>query len=290
MKKTGGYSMRAYHSLEIEGLNVFYREAGNPNKPVILLLHGFPSASHMFRELIPILEKDYYLIAPDYPGFGNTSSPDREDFQYTFDHITEIIETFIDKLGLTKYALYVFDYGAPIGFRIAKHHPERVTAIISQNGNIYREGLGGKWAAREDYWRYPTQEKRESYRTAFAPNTIKGQYVDGTKESQVSPDGYTLDIAYMSRPGNDEKQLDLIFDYQNNVKMYPEFQQYLREYQPPLLAVWGENDVSFIPAGAEAFKKDLPKAEIHLLDTGHFALETHAYEIGELMLDFLGKQ
>lgn len=286
MKKTGGYKMTTYHSLEIEGLNIFYREAGNPNKPVILLLHGFPSASHMFRELIPILEKDYYLIAPDYPGFGNTSSPDREDFPYTFDHITEIIEAFIDKLKLTRYALYVFDYGAPIGFRIAMHHPERVTAIISQNGNIYREGLGGKWAVREEYWQNPTQEKRESYRTAFAPNTIKGQYVDGTKESQVSPDGYTLDIAYMSRPGNDEKQLDLIFDYQNNVKMYPEFQQYLREYQPPLLVVWGENDISFIPAGAEAFKKDLPNAEIHLLDTGHFALETHAYEIGELMLIF----
>ncbi|AET57169.1 hydrolase, alpha/beta fold family protein [Paenibacillus terrae HPL-003] len=279
--------MTTYHSLEVEGINVFYRKAGNPNKPVILLLHGFPSASHMFRELIPILEKDYYLIAPDYPGFGNSSSPDREDFQYTFDHITGIIETFIDKLGLVKYALYVFDYGAPIGFRIAMHHPERVTAVISQNGNIYREGLGDKWAAREEYWRNPTQEKRESYRTAFAPDTIKHQYVDGTKEGQVSPDGYTLDIAYMSRPGNDEKQLDLIFDYQNNVKMYPKFQQYLHEYQPPLLATWGKNDVSFIPAGAEVFKKDLPDAEIYLLDTGHFALETHAYEIGERVLDFL---
>ncbi|MFB5267775.1 alpha/beta fold hydrolase [Paenibacillus enshidis] len=279
--------MATYHSLEVEGLNVFYREAGNPNKPVIILLHGFPSASHMFRELIPVLEKDYYIIAPDYPGFGNSSSPDREKFQYTFDHITEMIESFIDKLGLAKYALYVFDYGAPIGFRIAMHHPERVTAIISQNGNIYREGLGEKWAAREEYWRYPTREKRESYRTAFAPDTIKNQYVDGTKEGQVSPDGYTLDIAYMSRQGNDEKQLDLIFDYQNNVKMYPEFQQYLREYQPPLLATWGKHDVSFIPAGAEAFKKDLPDTEIHLLDTGHFALETHAYEIGERMLNFL---
>lgn len=279
--------MTTYHYLEVEQLSVFYREAGNPNKPVILLLHGFPSASHMFRELIPILAKDYHVIAPDYPGFGNTTSPDREEFAYTFDHLTEIIEAFVDRLGYAKYALYVFDYGAPIGFRLAMRYPERVTAIISQNGNVYHEGLGKKWATREEYWRNPTQEKRESYRTAFAPDTIKNQYLDGTQDNQVSPDGYTLDIAYMSRPGNDEKQLELIFDYQNNVKMYPQFQQYLREYQPPLLATWGKNDVSFIPAGAKAFKKDLPNAEIHLLDTGHFALETHANEIGELMLNFL---
>ncbi|MFE4712675.1 alpha/beta fold hydrolase [Paenibacillus sp. NPDC056722] len=279
--------MTTYHSVEVEGLEVFYRKAGNPNKPVIVLLHGFPSASHMFRELIPVLEKDYYVIAPDYPGFGNTSSPDREEFQYTFDHITEVMESFIDKLLLTKYALYVFDYGAPIGFRIAMHRPERVTAIISQNGNIYREGLGEKWAAREEYWNHPTPEKRESYHTAFAPDTIKNQYVQGTEDNRVSPDGYALDIAYTSRAGNDEKQSDLIFDYQSNVRLYPQFQKYLQEYQPPLLAVWGKNDVSFIPAGAEAFKQDLPEAEIHLLDTGHFALETHALEIGELMLNFL---
>jgi pimeloyl-ACP methyl ester carboxylesterase len=279
--------MMTYHSVEVKGLEVFYRKAGNPDKPVIVLLHGFPSASHMFRELIPVLEKDYYVVAPDYPGFGNTSSPDREEFQYTFDHITEVIESFIDTLMLTKYALYVFDYGAPIGFRIAMHRPERVTAIISQNGNIYREGLGGKWAAREEYWKNPTPEKRESYRIAFAPDTIKNQYVQGTEDNRVAPDGYTLDIAYMSRAGNDEKQLDLIFDYKSNVRLYSQFQKYLQQYQPPLLAVWGKNDVSFIPAGAEAFKQDLPQAEIHLLDTGHFALETHALEIGERMLSFL---
>ena len=237
--------------------------------------------------LIPVLEKDYYVIAPDYPGFGNTTSPDRKEFDYTFDHITEVIEAFVNKLELDKYALYVFDYGAPIGFRLAMHHPERVTAIISQNGNIYREGLGSKWATREEYWENPTPEKRQSYRTAFASDTIKHQYIDGTRENTVSPDGYTLDITYMKRPENDEKQLDLIFDYQTNVKMYPEFQQYLRKYQPPLLAVWGKNDVSFIPEGAKAFKKDLPDAEVHLVDSGHFALETHANEIGELMLDFL---
>lgn len=279
--------MVTYRTLEVEGLNIFYRTAGNPDKPTILLLHGFPSASHMFRDLIPVLEKDYYVIAPDYPGFGNTTSPDRKEFDYTFDYITEVIEAFINKLELDKYALYVFDYGAPIGFRLAMHNAERITAIISQNGNIYREGLGLKWATREEYWENPTPEKRQSYRTAFAPETIKHQYIDGTQENKVSPDGYTLDIAYMERPNNDEKQLDLIFDYQNNVKMYPEFQQYLCKHQPPLLAVWGKNDVSFIPEGAEAFKKDLPDAEIHLLDSGHFALETHAKEIGELMVDFL---
>ncbi|MBU8589129.1 alpha/beta hydrolase [Priestia megaterium] len=279
--------MVTYHTLEVKGLNIFYRKAGNPDKPTILLLHGFPSASHMFRDLIPVLEKDYYVIAPDYPGFGNTTSPDRKEFDYTFDHITEVIEAFVNKLELDKYALYVFDYGAPIGFRLAMHNPERVTAIISQNGNIYREGLGSKWATREEYWENPTPEKRQSYRTVFASETIKHQYIDGTRENTVSPDGYTLDITYMKRPGNDEKQLDLIFDYQTNVKMYPEFQQYLRKYQPPLLAVWGKNDVSFIPEGAKAFKKDLPDAEVHLVDSGHFALETHANEIGELMLDFL---
>ncbi|WP_455931351.1 alpha/beta fold hydrolase [Priestia aryabhattai] len=279
--------MVTYHTLEVKDLNIFYRKAGNPDKPVILLLHGFLSASHMFRDLIPVLEKDYYVIAPDYPGFGNTTSPDGKEFDYTFDHITEIIQAFVNKLELDKYALYVFDYGAPIGFRLALHNPERVTTIISQNGNIYREGLGSKWATREEYWENPTPEKRQSYRTAFASETIKNQYIDGTRGNTVSPDGYTLDIAYMKRPGNDEKQLDLIFDYQTNIKMYPEFQHYLRKYQPPLLAVWGKNDVSFVPEGAEAFKKDLPDAEIHLVDSGHFALETHAIEIGELMVDFL---
>ncbi|WP_431088910.1 alpha/beta fold hydrolase [Paenibacillus sp. 8b26] len=281
--------MTTYHTVDVNGIDIFYRQAGRTDKPVIVLLHGFPSASHMFRDLIPVLENDFLVIAPDFPGFGNSLSPDRAGFTYTFENITHIMECFICKLKLTQYALYVFDYGAPIGFRIAMRNPERITAIVSQNGNVYREGLGEKWAAREDFWQNPTQEKRESYRTAFAPTTIKNQYVDGTKDNLVSPDGYILDSAYMSRPGNDEKQLDLIYDYRTNVKMYPQFQHYLREHQPPLLAVWGKNDVSFIPAGAEAFKRDLPNSEIHLLDTGHFALETHAKEIGELMLGFLEK-
>jgi Predicted hydrolases or acyltransferases (alpha/beta hydrolase superfamily) len=279
--------MIKYRYVEVKNLSVFYREAGDPSKPTILLLHGYPSASHMFRELIPILAEDYHIIAPDYPGFGNTTSPNRVEFDYTFDNITEIIESFIEGLGIHKYALYVFDYGAPIGFRLAMHHPERVTAIISQNGNVYHEGLGEKWAVREEYWNNPTQEKRESFKKAFAPDMIKGQYFTGAEDNKVSPDGYTLDIFYMSRPGNDEKQLDLIYDYRNNIKLYPQFQQYLREHRPPLLAVWGKNDVIFIPKGAKAFKKDLPNASIQLLDAGHFALETHSGEIGQLIIDFL---
>lgn len=279
-----------YHSVMIEGLKIFYRTAGNPENPAILLLHGFPSASHSFRELMPILADRYYLVAPDYPGFGNSAIPDRKEFVYTFEHITDIVEAFTEHLGLTRYAMYVFDYGAPIGFRLAMRHPERIAAIISQNGNIYREGLGEKWAAREKYWDNPTPELRNTYRSAYAPTTIIGQYTDGTEEGKVSPDGYTLDIYYMSRPEVDEPQSDLIFDYQSNVKLYPDFQRYLREHQPPLLAVWGKNDVSFIQQGTEAFKKDLPEVEIHLVNSGHFALETHSLEIGQFMIDFLQRK
>ena len=280
----------SYHKIEVDGVNVFYRKAGNPEKPAILLLHGFPSASHMFRDLIPLLSDDYYLVAPDYPGFGQSDCPDHKSFPYTFHELSEIIETFTEKIGLDKFAMYVFDYGAPIGFRIAVRHPARITAIITQNGNVYREGLGKKWAAREEYWTHPTPELRKSYQVAFAPETIIDQYLTGTQEDRVAPDGYTLDIAYMSRPGIAEIQSDLIFDYQTNVAMYPVYQEYLRKYQPPLLAVWGKNDPSFIYPGAEAFKKDLLHAEIHLIDSGHFALETHAFEIAEYMKRFLEKK
>ena len=279
-----------YHYLQIEDVNLFYRTAGNPQNPAILLLHGFPSASHMFRDLIPILADNYYLIAPDYPGFGQTEAPDRSKFAYTFDHIARIIQSFTDAAHLKQYALYVFDYGAPVGFRLAMWQPERITAIISQNGNIYREGLGPKWAAREAYWNHPTSELRRSFETAFAPETIIGQYTFGTRKELVSPDGYTLDIAYMSRPGIAEIQSDLIFDYQTNVQLYPQFQASLRENRPPLLAVWGKNDPSFIPPGAEAFRRDLPDAEIYFVDSGHFALETHAEELSELMIDFLNRK
>ena len=277
-----------YHPI-IDDINIFYRKAGNPLKPAIILLHGFPSASHMFRDLIPVLAPDFYVIAPDYPGFGQSGCPDRKEFNYTFDNLSKIIEAFILSLGLKKVSLYLFDYGAPIGFRLAMWNPELITAIISQNGNIYEEGLGKKWELRKKYWKNPTPEQRDNFKTAFAPQTIIGQYTDGADKNLVSPDGYSLDIFYMSRKGIDKIQSDLIFDYQTNVELYPQFQEYLRKHQPPLLAFWGKNDVSFIPAGADAFKKDLPDAEIHLVDSGHFALETHYIEIGELIISFLNR-
>lgn len=278
-----------YDICRIENVDVFYRKAGNPENPAVLLLHGFPSSSHMYRDLIPILAEHFYVVVPDYPGFGQTKSPERGEFEYSFENIARIIDLFTDNIGLSHYAMYVFDYGAPIGFRLAMWHPERITAIVSQNGNVYREGLGKKWADREKYWATPTPEGRAKFSTAYAPETIIGQYTFGTPASSVSPDGYTLDIAYVSIAGRNEIQNDLILDYRTNVALYPEFQRYLREHQPPLLAVWGKNDPSFIPAGAEAFRKDLPEAEIHFVDSGHFALESHAKEIASLMIPFLKK-
>ena len=227
-----------FRKVKISGINIFYREAGNCNNPAMILFHGFPSASHMFRDLMPKLENNFYLIAPDYPGFGQSDIPSRKDFNYTFDNIAEIIDAFLKTLGLEKFFIYVFDYGAPIGFRIALKHPEKIAGIISQNGNVYAEGLGKKWEARAEYWKNPTKELRESYKTAFAPDTIIGQYTFGTENNSVSSDGYSLDIFYTQRPEYDEIQSDLIFDYQNNVKLYPKFQEYLRNYQPKLLAVW----------------------------------------------------
>ena len=243
----------------------------------------------MFRELIPKLSNDYYLIAPDYPGFGQTKSPVRTSFTYSFDNISNIIDKFIEKIGLKTYSMYVFDYGTPIGFRLALKHPEKIQSIISQNGNVYEEGLGKKWEARKEYWKHPTKELRKQYSSAYSLETIKGQYTFGTPENSVSPDGYNLDYYYVCLPERNEIQNDLIFDYQNNVKLYPEFQKYLKEKQPPLLAVWGKNDPSFIPNGANAFKKDLPNVEIHFVDSGHFALESHCDEIAEVMKNFLKK-
>lgn len=275
--------MVTYRKIEVEGVNIFYREAGNADKPNLILFHGFPSASHMFRELIPKLENDFHIIAMDYPGFGQSDMPPREKFKYTFDNIADVIGKFIQKVGAKNFYMYVFDYGAPVGFRVALENPESVLGIISQNGNVYAEGLGKKWAARAEYWKNPTPELREMYKSAFAPETIIGQYTFGTPEGSVSPDGYSLDIFYTKRDGYDEVQSDLIFDYQNNVKLYPKFQEYLRKYQPKLLAVWGKNDPSFVWQGAEAFKKDLPNAEIHFVDSGHFALESHCGEIAQLI-------
>lgn len=277
-----------YKNVEVYGVKIFYREAGEKNNPTMILFHGFPSSSHMFRDLIPMLEKNFYLIAPDYPGFGQSDIPSREKFSYTFDNLAKIIEKFLEKIGVEKFFMYVFDYGAPIGFRIAMKNPEKILGIVSQNGNVYEEGLGKKWAERAKYWKNPTPELRKKYKTAFAAETIIGQYTFGTPENSVSPDGYSLDIFYTQRENYSEIQSDLIFDYQNNVKLYPQFQKYLRENQPKLLAVWGKNDPSFIYQGAESFKKDLPDAEIYFVDSGHFALESHCKEIADLIKKFFG--
>ena len=276
-----------YISIDVSGIKIFYRESGPANKPVMVLFHGFPSASHMFRDLMPMLEDKFHLIAPDYPGFGQSESPSRDVFAYTFDHLAEIMDGFLDKLGIDRYYMYVFDYGAPIGFRVAMKHPDHILGIVSQNGNVYEEGLGKKWEARAEYWRNPTPELREQYKSAFAKDTVIGQYTFGTEEGSVSPDGYSLDLYYSTTiPDYAEKQSDLIFDYQNNVKLYPVFQQYLREYQPKLLAIWGKDDPSFIWAGAEAFRKDLPNAKIVPVSSGHFALENCCKEIADNILRY----
>ena len=286
-KKKEDMTQIKYKTIQVEDCKVFYREAGDPQKPTILLLHGFPSSSAMFRELMPELAADYHLVAPDFPGFGQTESPGREEFTYSFDHLAKIVDKFTEQLGLTQYAMYVFDYGAPIGYRLAMWHPERVTAIVSQNGNMYEEGLGKKWEARKEYWKNPTDSLRRQFASAYALETIIGQYTFGTPEGTVGPDGYLLDYYYVQLPGRAEIQNDLILDYLTNVELYPQFQQYLRDNQPPLLAVWGENDPSFIPAGAEAFKHDVPNAEVHFVPSGHFALESHHTEIARLMREFL---
>lgn len=274
-----------YSTIKVNGLNVFYRESGDNNKPAFLLLHGFPTASHMFRNLMPMLENDFHLIAPDFIGFGQSDAPVHTDFKYTFENLTNYVEGFINEMHLDKFYMYVFDYGAPIGFEIAARHPEKILGIVSQNGNVYQEGLGSKWAGRQAYWDNPTKELRESYKSAFKPETIIGQYTGGEKPGSISPDGYTLDIHYTELPDYAERQSDLIFDYQNNVKNYPRFQKYVRDNQPEILAAWGKNDPSFVYQGAEAFKKDDKNVEVHLLDGGHFVLESHWQEIGQLILN-----
>jgi len=271
-----------YNTVSVDGVKVFYREAGEPDMPTMVLFHGFPSASHMFRDLIPMLADRFHLIAPDYPGFGQSESPSRNGFAYTFDHLSKIMDALLTTLKIDRFYMYVFDYGAPIGFRIALKHPERILGIISQNGNVYQEGLGKKWEARAAYWEKPTWELREQYKSAFAPETVIGQYTFGTEPGSVSPDGYSLDLYYAATiPDYAEKQSDLILDYQNNVKLYPAFQAYLRQYRPRLLAIWGRNDPSFIWAGAEAFRKDVPEAIIIPVNSGHFALESCCAEIAE---------
>jgi pimeloyl-ACP methyl ester carboxylesterase len=277
-----------FHSQTVGDVEVFYRVAGPADAPVLLLLHGFPTASHMFRDLIPHLADRYRVIAPDLPGFGNTKAPARGTFAYSFDHLAQVIDGFTEALHLDRYALYIFDYGSPVGLRLAMVHPERIAAIISQNGNAYIEGLSDAWAPWRAYWAAPTAENREACRASLTPEAIRsGQYLHGADASLVSPDGYTLDTAYMARPGVEDIQLDLILDYAGNLALYPAFQAYFRSHTPPLLAIWGRNDPHFLPAGALAFRRDLPEAEVVLLDTGHFALETHAAEIGGAMRRFL---
>lgn len=279
-----------YRYKQAGDVNVFYREAGDPASPVLLLLHGFAGSSFMFRDLIPQLADRYHVIAPDLPAFGFTEAPARGEYAYTFAQLAETIGRFTEALHLNRYALLVHDYGAPVGWRLALAHPQRVTAIISQNGNAYEEGLGEAWAPIQQYWRDPTVENRHALSEFPTPAAIKWQYLEGVSDqSLVSPDGYSLEGMQVLRPGNAEIQLDLLLDYASNVEMYPQFQHYFRQYQPPLLAVWGKNDPFFMPAGAEAWKRDLPDAEIRFYDTGHFALETHAKEIGAAVGDFLDR-
>jgi pimeloyl-ACP methyl ester carboxylesterase len=277
-----------YRRVEVDGLKIFYREAGRADAPALLLLHGFPSAGHMFRDLIPLLADRFHLVAPDLPGFGQSDMPSRDNFRYTFDNLAEAIGRFIDVIGLKQFAIYIFDYGAPVGLRIAAKHPERITAIISQNGNAYEEGLSEGWNPIQAYWREPTQTNRDALRSFLAPETTLFQYTHGVSDpSLVSPDGRSLDDHYLARLGAHEAQLDLLLDYASNVALYPDFHAYFRNHQPPLLAAWGKNDPFFLPAGAEAFKRDIPNADVRFFDTGHFALETHSAEIAAVIRDFL---
>ncbi len=277
-----------YKTADVGGFKMFYREAGRKGAPKLLLLHGFPSAGHMFRDLIPQLSDDFHIVAPDLPGFGQSDMPPRETFKYTFDHIAEVVARFTEVIGFDRFAVYVFDYGAPTGFRLAMRHPERITAIISQNGNAYEEGLSDGWTLMRDYWKDPSSEHRKALRALLSPETTRWQYTHGvTDETAVSPDGYSLDDFYLARPGADEIQLDLMGDYKSNIALYPAFQNYFRTHKPPFLAVWGRNDPFFLPPGAEAFKRDIPTAVVRFFDTGHFALETHAGEIGQAIREFL---
>jgi pimeloyl-ACP methyl ester carboxylesterase len=284
---TSHHTVTHYRTQDVDGLKIFYREAGASAAPAVLLLHGFPTSSHMFRNLIPMLAPHYRVIAPDLPGFGFSEAPSRSRFTYTFDHLADVMERFTEALGLSHYALYVFDYGAPVGLRLAIRHPERITAIVSQNGNAYEDGLSAGWNPIQKYWADPSPENRAALKAFLTPESTKWQYTHGAVESRVAPESYALDSALLARPGNEDIQLDLFLDYASNVKLYPQFQKYFRSHQPPTLAVWGKTDPFFLPAGADAFKRDNPSAQVEFFDTGHFALETHSTEIGAKIVEFL---
>lgn len=281
-----------YHHTDIDGINIFYREAGDRSKPTILLLHGFPSSSYQYRNLIPALADEYHVIAPDYPGFGHSDMPDRKTFSYTFDSFAALVEKLLAKLNIKTFAMYVFDYGAPVGFRLYQANPDRVSAIITQNGNAYDEGIAGFWEPIKAYWKTHSEDKREAIRWLTSIKATKWQYENGVSQDRLpllAPDGWQHDQSFMDRAGNSDIQLDIFYDYRTNIPLYPQWQALLREKQTPVLAVWGKKDEIFVAAGAEAFKRDLPNAEIHMLDTGHFALETHLNEMVGLIKPFLAK-
>ena len=282
--------MITYHRTQVDGLEVFYREAGSKDLPAIVLLHGFPSSSHMFRELIPRLAQDFHVVAPDYIGFGYSAQPSAAEFQYTFDNLAAHVEKLLfEKLHLAKFAIYVQDYGAPVGFRIASRHPEAISAIVVQNGNAYEEGLSPAWAPLRALWAKRSVATEEAVRAFLAPETTKFQYTEGVANvDEVSPDSYTFDQLGLARPGNDAIQISLFYDYASNLALYPQWHEYFRGHRPPTLIVWGRNDPFFTVEGAKAFQRDLPEAELHLLDTGHFALEDKGEFIAEQMRRFLG--
>lgn len=275
-------------TITVDGQTIFYREAGDKEKPTILLLHGFPTSSHMFRNVIPALADKFHLVAPDYPGFGYSSMPPVDTFEYTFDHLAEIMDKFVTQIGLERYSLYVMDYGAPVGYRIAVKHPEKIEALIVQNGNAYDEGLGEFWEPLRAYWSDPTEKNKNALKKFLTLEATKWQYTHGVKdENAISPDNWIHDQLLLDRPGNNEIQLQLFYDYKSNPPLYPQWQEYFRKYQPPTLVVWGRNDIIFPKEGAIPYQRDLENVQIHLLNTGHFALEEEGEQIAELISRFL---